>query len=522
MSLATTTLPLLPSIATATQLITTWSPPSACSTPVPRFLQGTCVGNTCTSDNFPDVDLWTAWVNWPYETALGSTTAAACVPPGWNEVLRFAFDPATGCPSGYVTAATRSYPYASDMAIVSCCPSAFSTMSYDPSIRQDENGNSVTLGDCIATRTYSTDKPYLGVASGYHTQQVLVVTNGVTLTTTAEYYTESVIRTSSVTASAITVEVHHPVVKVLVPSSSSSPPQGGFTIFQLSAAYSIVILVVVILVIIALLCCTCCCLIHRHRRRLKASSNHPYITSPPAYHPSFFTSQGAYGNGQPTCPHGTAHVCAYKQPCETSCCACRDARPAGAALPVEIRTSTYCFPCYSRWRLSPDDIPPEWQAEFHGVADAGPESHGADEDVRCGHGIVAAGCLRRALKAKQITCCACLDGRRGLYTRDARVFTYCATCAEFWRRRSPAEAPPEWGRVPDVVVSPPAGLAPRNPYGRAKGEAVTEEIQMVSRGDGYYPDEKEIRRTKSGRFEMAADMKFPMPPPPPRLGDKKG
>ncbi|KAK3348844.1 hypothetical protein B0T25DRAFT_581916 [Lasiosphaeria hispida] len=510
MSLATTTLPLLPSIATATPLVTTWSPPSACATPIPRFLQGTCVGNKCTPDAFPDTGLWTGWVNWPYETAPGSTMAATCVPPGWNEGLRFAFDPAMACPSGYVTAATSSYPYASDMVIVSCCPSAFSTMSYDPSIRQDENGYSITLGDCIATRTYSTGKPYLGVASGYNTQQVLAVTNGVTITTTAEYYTESVIRTGSVTASAITVEVHHPVVKVLIPTSASSPPQEGFTIFRLSAAYSIVILVVIILVILALLCCTCCCLILR-RRRLKTASNHPYITSPLAYQPSFFASQGTYGNNQPNCPHGTAHACAYKQPYETSCCACRDARPADAALPVETRTSTYCFPCYSRWRLSPDHIPPEWQVAFHGVVDDG--AGYAVEDVRCGHGIVAAGCLRRAPVAKQVTCCACRDGRRGLYTRDARVFTYCTACAEFWRRRSPAEAPPEWGKMPDVFVGPPAN---GSPWGRG------EEIQMVSRGDGCYPDEKEIRRTRSGRFETAADIKLPMPPPPPRLGEKKG
>lgn len=104
-------------------LTTPWTLPAACQTPLPRFSQGTCFGNTCTPDTFHDTGLGIGWINQPYQTAVGSVTESQCQPSGYNSYKAFVYRPATGCPDGYSTVGTTTHWSVTDLAVLTCCPS---------------------------------------------------------------------------------------------------------------------------------------------------------------------------------------------------------------------------------------------------------------------------------------------------------------------------------------------------------------------------------------------------------------
>ncbi|KAK4231888.1 hypothetical protein QBC38DRAFT_177253 [Podospora fimiseda] len=119
----TPTLPLYPSQTLSLPLTTAWSPPPTCSSAIPKFSQGTCVGTVCVTDQNPETNPYDAWINWPYRTDLTAFTSTECQPPGYNDRYLFAFYSATGCPSGYQTGIARTWPYDLALSVVTCCPS---------------------------------------------------------------------------------------------------------------------------------------------------------------------------------------------------------------------------------------------------------------------------------------------------------------------------------------------------------------------------------------------------------------
>ncbi|KAK4161724.1 hypothetical protein QBC43DRAFT_372097 [Cladorrhinum sp. PSN259] len=458
-----TTLPLYPSHTLSLPLTTAWTVPPACTTAIPRFSQGTCVGTVCVTDQNPNTALVSAWMNWPYRTELTRFTSTECQPPGYNDRYLFAFVSATGCPSGYVTGAARTWPYDLAVSVVSCCPSSYTLSFFTPAFT-DAYGSTTPRAECAAIRTLSPGAPYVGVAQGYNTQAVQTVVSGTSSITTTSYYTESVIQTATA-SSAMQIMVNQPYVQVLVPRSggpatptstasspsSTSSSSNTFSVFGLPYIISIVALVGIGIGTLLVLCCSCC--IYRRCRRPRRYEIPVYRDgAPPARTP--LVTAPAYGNGplaaaaaisasssSSICPHSRSSLCSYRHPYESTCCACKDSRPSSATMSLYLRTSTYCYACQTHFRSLPlAQIPPAWRTE----ADVDAMVEEIMERRKCRHGVVAILCSRTADESK--TCCACIDVRPGggQLTQEKRAGTYCEGCKEYYAGLEAEECPEEW------------------------------------------------------------------------------
>lgn len=305
---------------------------------------------------------------------------------------------------------------------------------------------------CTSLWTMTSGQPYLAVAHGWQTDAMLWNSSGTILTTSTEYYTESIVATGYITVSTTIAQVNQPFLQVAVPTqsvpdwkapTSTSTPQ--YTVFGLPFVYSILATVGMGVGGLALLCICCCCV------RSCSSSSSGSIRLPPPV-----TATGTYpGFGTiPTtttstyvanCGHGRSSLCSYRLSYESTCCACKDSRTASPSLTVQSRTTTYCPPCMRHWRSRPSSqIPVEWRpaANVEDLIDQ------IIEERKCVHGIVGAACSRCHPGSKK--CCACVDPRVGqLISQETRAASYCETCRDFFRDCTPAECPAEW-RLSDL------------------------------------------------------------------------
>jgi hypothetical protein len=146
------------------------------------------------------------------------------------------------------------------------------------------------------------------------------------------------------------------------------------------------------------------------------------------------------------CPHHPSSrykqaACKYRRS-HSTCCACRDGRPASSALRKEDRVSTYCSKCRRYWMSCPNSqCPDTWKAKAQPCT-----AHGRLD------------CLRKASPDDR-TCCACKDSRpaSGTLGKDARISTYCRKCKWAWKFCHERSWPDEW-RVPvrGLVAGGPA------------------------------------------------------------------
>ncbi|KAK3997751.1 hypothetical protein QBC44DRAFT_302891 [Cladorrhinum sp. PSN332] len=446
-----------PSQTLSVPLTTPWTAPPSCSTAIPRFSQGTCIGTVCTPDPNPDTGLITAWINWPYQTDLQSYTSTECQPSGYTDLLLFGFVSSSGCPKGYSTGTARTWPYDLAMSVVTCCPLYDTLILYTPAYT-DVYGSATMRGDCEAVQTLAPGAPYVAVAIGYKTQTALAVISGSTKTTVTQYYTESVIATKTVSAvSGVQVVVSQPYVQILVPKSGPGSPTGGgggayppsttdssstpsFSAFGLPYVISIVVMVAIGLGVLILLCC-CCCIVRRCGRSKPV----------PAPTPSSTVSNTT------TCSHSRAHLCSYKRTYETLCCACKDSRPSSSTLTIHSRTSTFCYACQTHFRSLPlTQLPPAW---ISSSLPAFPEEDSDDDgspavDIAlpahlqpdCLHGPGRSQNCKSLLKEQgETACCVCKDNRVGTMPRGDRTALYCETCKSYWDGVEVEKLPIVWG-----------------------------------------------------------------------------
>ncbi|KAK3312621.1 hypothetical protein B0H66DRAFT_537705 [Apodospora peruviana] len=454
-----TTPPMAPTFTLAAPLTTAWTLPAACTSPPPHFVQGYCDGNSCTPNKYSDTGLGTGWINQPFETGLGGLENTQCQPSGYNVLIAFAYRPATGCPSGYETAAVNSHRSETDLAVLTCCPSSYSMSAW--SIYIDPIwSNTTTLVSCTSVWTLTSGQPYLGVAGSVGTDTVQYNSSGAMVTTTSTWYSEVVLSTGTITAPTTTAQINQPPLQLIVPtqsltaSSSTGTTPTTYSLFNLPFIYSIIATVGIGVGSLAVLCCLCCVM-----RRICRSTGSPTPRPPPVATiyptpitpypviPVVTTPPSTYASSlsQASCRHNRSSMCSYKLTYETNCCACKDSRPASPSLTVQARTMTYCFPCQSHWRscLS-SQIPPEWRVVPATADDRVDEIvEQLIEERKCPHGIVGAACSRCPAGSKM--CCACVDRRAGqLLSQEARAATYCTTCAEYYRDLKPDECPAGW------------------------------------------------------------------------------
>jgi len=283
-----------------------------------------------------------------------------------------------------------------------------------------EDGSTTIGGVCEAYQTISSGGTYWDVAVGPNTQTVRLADSGTTTVTTSLYQTESII--SLATASAYhVVTVRHPLVQILIPAtasstSTSSSGGSGLSLFGLSQLFSILCIVGgVVFVLFLIGCCYgCCC------RRKKSVY----------YIPTKST----------VCDHGRWNTCSFRSASETTCCACRDRRPGSESLTVPLRIASYCYQCQTHWHNCESSLVPlAWKTLVDLIVE---EQLQRIDASACVHGGAGVFCLRCPRGSKK--CCACVDTRNGLLSREERVRTYCAKCSEYYADEELVDCPPEW------------------------------------------------------------------------------
>lgn len=270
----------------------------------------------------------------------------------------------------------------------------------------------------------------------------------ITITTTTQYYTESVIRTSTVSASAVQIVVNQPYIQILVPkgaaaaspTSTSDPSSSSKTKFSVFGLPFVLSIVATVGIGIGGLITFCCGYAILSRCCRGSSRPKPYIVPPPGPAP-FIPATTSYNNPPGgTCSHSRSHLCSYKRSYETLCCACKDSRPSSPTLTIHSRTSTYCYACQTHFRSLPlAQLPPAWRTE----ADVDALVEEILQQRKCRHGVVAIVCSRTAEESK--TCCACIDSRVvPVLTQQQRAEGYCDGCKEFFADLPAEECPAEW------------------------------------------------------------------------------
>ncbi|KAL8400787.1 hypothetical protein RB594_000977 [Gaeumannomyces avenae] len=459
----------------AVPLTTAWAPPPSCATAVPVVDGGTCRSAATGCSWFPSGGVTTtrADVNYPYMTAPWAYTSASCLPPGWNGLSYMS--PATGCPTGYVTAST-SKGLVGTQTSIACCPSNFSSFN--------------AYSGCFGTMGVSAGQTYHVRAQGVST---VTSVESAGRTWRGAVVTASSTLTRTYTAQALVTVLAPPVLLVrdggvaedslalTTPSTTSGTATAGFSLFSLSYVVSIVALVGMAAAALLVLGCLwyCCC----RRRPPRRYYNNPRRTGfnnpqpppvfhppplvfhppppPPVFHPprpapafnpsrpapafnpsrpapAFNPSRPAPAFNPRPLPIGLFNLprpaavpkTVDKSLCKTcqtrchdaakternGCCSCRDTRTTPQdAVPKAQRIASYCATCRDRWaRVGPGKCPARWHLD----------------KLECKHGRAAA-CSRSA--TFDPACCLCTDARPGRLIRGVRLATYCAPCAGHWR-----------------------------------------------------------------------------------------
>ncbi|KLU91645.1 hypothetical protein MAPG_10163 [Magnaporthiopsis poae ATCC 64411] len=270
---------IAPRAITYAPLQTPWVQPASCSGNIPTIIAGTCNTKTgCSAyptSSMPRALASGARVNQPHFTTSRIMTSTECMPPGYLALESFFFTSATGCPTGFVTAATSSY-YST--LRVGCCPSNFPTATW-------ASGEGVW--DCYSIKSVTQGEIFTLAARG------MISVSAANLDF---WYSESIIGTTA-WPTPTTAYIMHPAVNLIYSTSTPSPGFGVsssgaidtvFTMFGLGLAASIAIVVVIAIVGIVLVVCLCCCCVRLIRGRKTT-----VIVPPPAPAPYY---------GQPYAP----------------------------------------------------------------------------------------------------------------------------------------------------------------------------------------------------------------------------
>lgn len=114
---------IAPRAMTYAPLPTPWTQPASCAGNIPTIVAGTCnTRSGCSAypaTSMPRALASGAQVNQPHFTTSRTQTSTECMPPGYLALESFYFTAATGCPTGFATAATSSL-YST--VRVACCP----------------------------------------------------------------------------------------------------------------------------------------------------------------------------------------------------------------------------------------------------------------------------------------------------------------------------------------------------------------------------------------------------------------